>query len=354
MAAHFNNARGPEMTDRYDVIVIGGGPGGAAAAIACAQANRHVLLLEKQPFPRPHPGETLHPGIEPLLKQLGVFAPITSAGFLRHRGTWVQWEEDLQFVPFGEDKSGVWHGFQAWRADFDAIFLERAKAIGVEVLQPCRASRVIAHQGRAIGVATSQGCFKGAIVIDAAGSHHWLAKQLGLTVQPYSPLLIAHYGYAQGSCPLRDEAPAIVADERGWTWTAKVSADHYQWTRLSLHPDPRSKDWLPPEFSELKPVGRSQVADVTWRKVDSAAGPGYFLIGDAASVVDPASSHGVLKAIMSGIMAGYLIGLIFEDPDREHQAAQEYCRWIQGRFFNDIKKLKQLYARWESPNSLNT
>jgi flavin-dependent dehydrogenase len=346
MVLHSSNARGSEMADLYDVIVIGGGPGGAAAAIACAQANLQVLLLEKQPFPREHPGETLHPGIEPLLKQLGVFDQVVAAGFLRHRGTWVQWEDELQFVPFGEDESGTWYGFQAWRADFDAILLERTKALGVEVRQPCRVSRAIAHQGRAIGVETSQGCFKGTIIIDAAGSHHWLAKQLGLAIQTYSPPLTAHYGYAQGICPLRDEAPAIVADERGWTWTAKVSSDRYQWTRLTLHPAPKSKDWL-------KPIGRSQVADVTWRKVDSAAGPGYFLIGDAASVVDPASSHGVLKAIMSGMMAGHLIGLIFEDPDREHQAAQEYCRWIQGWFFNDIAKLKQLYARWESPNRLN-
>jgi flavin-dependent dehydrogenase len=353
MVVHSSNARGSKMADLYDVIVIGGGPGGAAAAIACAQANLQVLLLEKQPFPREHPGETLHPGIEPLLKQLGVFEPVVSAGFLRHRGTWVQWEDGLQFMPFGEDESGIWQGFQALRADFDAILLERAKALGVEVRQPCRVSRAIAHQGRVLGVETSQGSIKGSRVIDAAGSHHWLAKQMGLAIQTYSPPLMAHYGYAQGNCPLRDKAPAIVADARGWTWTAKVSPERYQWTRLTLYPEPRPRDWLPPEFSELKPMGKSQVADVTWRKVDCAAGPGYFLIGDAASVVDPASSHGVLKAIMSGMMAGHLTQLMFEDPHREYEAVQEYCRWTRTWFFNDIEKLKQLYRRWEPPNSRN-
>jgi flavin-dependent dehydrogenase len=331
----------------YDVIVIGGGPGGTAAAIACSCNNLQVLLLEKQSFPRDHPGETLHPGIEPLLRQLGVFEQVASAGFLRHQGTWVQWDQDLQFIPFGEDESGVWQGFQAWRADFDKILLARAKAVGVEVLQPCRASGLMTHKGRVTGVETSQGIFEASIVMDAAGSHHWLAKQLGLQVQSYSPPLLAHYGYAQGTCSIRDAAPAIIADEQGWTWTAKVSPQTYQWTRLTFNHEQIQRDWLPSEFAELKPLGKSHVADVTWRKVDCPAGPGYFLLGDAATVIDPASSHGILKAVMSGIMAGHLIKLMFGNIHLEHQAIQEYCRWIQGWFFNDIKNLKQLYNRWQ-------
>jgi flavin-dependent dehydrogenase len=333
-------------TNRYDVIVVGGGPGGSAAAIACSCANLRLLLLEQLPFPREHPGETLHPGIEPLLKQLGVLEPVLSAGFLRHSGTWVQWEDSLQFMPFGEDEFGIWQGFQAWRTDFDGILLERAKSLGVEVLQPCRASRLITHEGRAVGVETSQGVFNASIVIDAAGSRHWLAKQLGLLIQHYSPPLIAHYGYVQGECPIRDEAPAIIADEQGWTWIAKVSPERYQWTRLNISLEPMERGWYPEEFSKMKPIGKLRVADVTWRRVERPAGPGYFLLGDAAAVVDPCSSHGVLKAIMSGMMAGHLIKLIFEDIQLEHKAIQEYGQWVEDWFQNDIENLKQLYARW--------
>jgi flavin-dependent dehydrogenase len=334
-------------TERYDIIVVGGGPGGSAAAIACACANLRVLLLEKLPFPREHPGETLHPGIEPLLKQLGVLDRVLAVGFLRHQGTWVQWEDGLQFVPFGEDESGIWQGFQAWRADFDTILLERTKAVGVEVLQPCRASRLMTREGRAIGVETSRGIFHASIVMDAAGGHHWLAKQLGLQIRPYSPSLIAYYGYVRGNCPIREEAPAIIADARGWTWTAKVSPDRYQWTRLTFNGNRVERDWLPEEFSGLNPMGQSRVADVTWRKVDRPAGLGYFLVGEAAAAIDPASSHGVLKAVMSGIMAGHLAKLIFKDSQLERKAIEEYCQWVRGWFHHDIEKLKQLYARWD-------
>ena len=40
------------MTQRYDVIIIGGGPAGAAAAFFLGQAGRKVLVLEKEIFPR--------------------------------------------------------------------------------------------------------------------------------------------------------------------------------------------------------------------------------------------------------------------------------------------------------------
>jgi FAD-dependent oxidoreductase family protein len=47
--------------------VIGGGPAGAAAAITAKRAGVGVVILEESPFPCVRPGETLHPGVEPLL-----------------------------------------------------------------------------------------------------------------------------------------------------------------------------------------------------------------------------------------------------------------------------------------------
>jgi flavin-dependent dehydrogenase len=47
------------MNIQYDVIVIGGGPGGATLAAYLAQANVRVLIIEKETFPRYHIGESL-------------------------------------------------------------------------------------------------------------------------------------------------------------------------------------------------------------------------------------------------------------------------------------------------------
>ena len=62
----------------------------------------------------------------------------------------------------------------------------------------------------------------------------WLGRALGVTSPARSPRLIARYGYVEGSCPARDDAPALVGDSTGWTWTALVRPQTYQWTRVSF------------------------------------------------------------------------------------------------------------------------
>src|SRR4051794_14939496 len=96
-----------------DVLVIGGGPAGTAAAITCAHAGLSVSLIEGIDFPRHRPGETLHPGVEPLLECLGAAGAVRSAGFLRHPGVWVQQSGRAEFQPYGADANGPWLGFQA-------------------------------------------------------------------------------------------------------------------------------------------------------------------------------------------------------------------------------------------------
>lgn len=331
-----------------DIIIIGSGPAGASTAITCALQNLKVTLIEAKPFPRIHPGETLHPGTEPLFKQLGVLEDILKANFTRHEGNWVKWEGENKFVPFGKDQE-TWQGFQAIRADLDNILLKRAQSLGVKVLQPCHASRIITQRDKIIGVETSQGLLQASKVIDASGSNHWLAKQLGISINYHSPRLIAHYGYAQGECPARDEAPAIVADSSGWTWTAKIKAQLYQWSRLTLNDEKLEKDWFPKEFEQLQVYQKTRASDVTWRIVSQPAGKGYFTVGDAAMVLDPASSHGVLKAIMSGMMAGHLITSEAAGKITEQQAIQHYNKWINNWFNSDVEELSKLYKILPNP-----
>ena len=327
-----------------DVIIIGSGPAGAAAAILCALNGLRVVIIEAEQFPRYRPGETLHPGIEPLLQKLGVTEEFGQAGFLRHEGIWVQWEGNPHFVPFGSDESGQWLGFQAWRADFDAILLQRAISLGVDVRQPCRALRPTVTHNRVSGAVTSDGELQSSFLIDATGRRQWLAQKLNLKINTYSPRLIARFGYATGTCPVRDASPAIVAHNHGWSWTARVRPNVYQWTQLSFDNVALKSNWIPEEFQGLKPMGKPKGADVTWRAISQPGGPGYFLVGDAATVLDPASSHGVLKAIMSGMMAAHSITQIINAGQKEDNIILGYCKWIRNWFEHDVEKLKQLYA----------
>jgi hypothetical protein len=67
-----------------------------------------------------------------------------------------------------------------------------------------------------------------------------------------------------------------------------VPPNMYQWTRLSFNTAELQNGWLPEEFHDLRAIGRTSGADVTWREINQPAGGGYFLVWDAAAVLDPA------------------------------------------------------------------
>jgi flavin-dependent dehydrogenase len=327
-----------------DVLIVGAGPGGVSTAIECAKAGLVVTLLESNGFPRDRPGETLHPGIEVFFKKLGVAAQFADGRFLRHKGHWVQWSGGQTFISFGRDDVGPWTGFQVWRPDLDGILLQRARELGVTILQPCRALLPIIECGRVIGVQTSRGNRKARFVVDASGNRQWLARHLNLNIRTYSPRLMAFYGYAGGECTVRNDAPLIFFDPEGWTWTARVRPNLYAWTHLSTKGRAISKSWLPDELKELKRIGKTKGADVTWRLVNKSSGHGFFLTGDAAAVLDPASSHGVLKAIMSGIYAAFLIKEYFNCRVSEEYIGAAYHDWVRRQFMNDVTELRALYS----------
>jgi flavin-dependent dehydrogenase len=334
------------VEDRHivaDVVVIGGGPAGSAAAIACAERGLRVVLFERDHFARERPGETLHPGIEPLFRQLGIADRLSSVIGARHKGIWIEWGGPRHFEPFGDDDSGPWSGFQVWRADFDALMLQRAREVGVAVRQPCAVTGPLLRDGAVAGVSTDDGPVSAAVVIDATGRTRWLGRALGVTSPGRSPRLVARYGYAEGSCPVRDDAPALVGDASGWTWTAMVRPRTYQWTRVWFDRAKPDADWMPDELRGLTPLGRSRGADVTWRLAARVAGPGWFMVGDAAALLDPTSSRGVLKAIMSGMMAAHLAAPVIAGTVPAQAAADAYGRWVADWFALDAARLAQFY-----------
>lgn len=327
-----------------DVLIAGGGPAGSAAAIVCAERGLRVVLCERDAFTRERPGETLHPGVEPLLAQLGVAERLADVVGGRHPGLWIEWSGPRRFETFGADSDGPWRGFQAWRADFDALLLTRARELGAEIRQPC-AIGVLREQDavRSI-VETSRGPVAARLLIDATGRTRWLSRALGIASPPRSLPLHARYGYAEGACPSRDEAPLLVADEAGWTWTAMLRPGLYQWTRLAFDGTQADADWLPEEFRALEPRGASRGADVTWRLAERVAGPGWFVAGDAAALLDPASSHGVLRAIMSGMMAAHLADAVLHGKAPSDESAAVYQRWLAEWFEADAAALARFYS----------
>lgn len=72
----------------------------------------------------------------------------------------------------------------------------------------------------------------------------------------------------------------------------------------------------------------------------AVAGPGWFLAGDAAAVLDPASSHGVLRAVLTGFRAGQVA------MDHLPEAGAFYDGRFRAAVKADCDSLWKLFARW--------
>ncbi|YCM47077.1 NAD(P)/FAD-dependent oxidoreductase (plasmid) [Verrucomicrobiaceae bacterium 227] len=331
-----------------EVMIIGAGPAGCAAGILLARAGWTVRLFEAAEFPRHRPGESLHPGIEPLLEKLGVAEAVNAAGFLRFPGIRVAWADCTErFDAFGEDERGAWLGYQAWRPKFDAILLEEAKARGVIVHQPCRVLKVLTEDERVVGVATDQGEFRSRWVVDGSGRRSLLARQLAVGSTAYSEPMHASYGYVEGAneACTKFGIPLIRRDQSGWTWLARVTENLCAWVTVDLGEKGDLQKKSPPrELQEFGKSHRIRGADVTWRVSNRLAGEGWFLIGDAAGSLDPTSAHGVLRGIMSGMQAASLINSSREQGVKEGECARRYSDWMRAWFNEDMRRMRALNA----------
>ena len=321
-----------------DLIVVGGGPAGCAAALWAANRGLAVRLYHRDEGDRYLPGETLPPAIEPLLEQLGARRALVDSCRLRHRGHRVRWAGDDHAVAYGGDRRGEWRGFQVCRSTLHRGLRATVAAAGVDVVES-RVVRPIRHAGRVTGVVTGAGEDRAAVVVDAAGGRHWLARAMRLDIVRVSPPLVATYGRRTGLLPTAAVA-GLTSTDAGWEWIAQIDHDVCAWVRLG---GPRSVGDAPGVLRSLAPLGCVGRADATWRHIPQSAGPGYALVGDASFVVDPASSHGVLLAVMSAMMATEMIHAFLMGAATEAVAAEGYRRWANDRFVADVAALRESY-----------
>ena len=322
----------------FDVVVAGAGPAGAAVAIQCAKAGLRVAILDRAEFPRFHVGESLHPGVEVLLRQLGAVSTALKPPLVRFDGIWIDKEGLRTLERFGSDRRGPWRGFQVDRAHFDRALLEKARESGAVVLQPCRINRV-ARTGSQVFVDTPQGSLCSRVVVDATGSRRFVASLFGLGSLSASARVIARYGYRAGKSRALSNRPVFTPRQDGWQWIARVRPGVYQWIRAYVAPDAPRGDDVPTELRGFPEVGPTRSADVSWRILREPAQPGLFAVGDAAALLDPSSSHGVLRALSSGIMTAHCIQATLVRGADARAVARAYGHWIHRWFADDVRRL---------------
>ena len=78
-----------------------------------------MTLLETNRKLGAAPGETLHPGVAPILTQLGILEAVEAAATVRPQTQWIVWNKPPSEVPYGADSRGPWRAFQVPRSDLE-------------------------------------------------------------------------------------------------------------------------------------------------------------------------------------------------------------------------------------------
>lgn len=331
-----------------DVVVVGGGPAGGAAALRLARAGCSVVIAERSDYVRPRMGETLPPIINLELSELGLLDTFVAQRPTPSHESASAWSDGAVtarstiFDPYGV-------GWHVDRARFDAMFTDGAAGAGATVM--CRAdvhavtreadgslTVVIDHPGGRRVVPSRE-------VVDATGRSARIARALGATSRRLDTLVAVSVvcelppGVAPGdtfveaaadgwwyASPLPGGRRIIsfftdssiarsmgVTDPSGW-WEALHRTDHV--VHLAR---------------QAVPTARPTVASAASRVLSPAAGDDWMAIGDAALAVDPLSSSGVANAlawaraasaVLAGPAAGRVAGAVAYDASIAAAAAR--------------------------------
>ena len=383
---------------RADIVVIGGGPAGSAAATMLARQGWQVVLLEREQFPRDHVGESLLPASIPILEELGVLSAVEAQGFLKKLGATMVWGRDKEPWSwfFGETNLRYPHSYQVWRPTFDQLLLDNAAASGVEVRQGWRATEVLFDQDSAASQTRHSGegrnpaipndqqppdkrtvtgvrcvdsvgheqVINARFLVDASGQNGLLGRQLGLRRWDESFRNLAVYAYYEGAERLPPPADSNIFIEsytHGWLWTiplhtglSSVGAVVDQKVGETLVQDLGLERFLDEQLG-LAPYTATMLSNARrvsgpfivkdWSYAcDNMAGDGYVLAGDAACFIDPLFSSGVHLALMSGVLAAAYATTALRSPDMAPAAAQVYQELYMKEYHHFREMVRLFYS----------
>ena len=315
-------------SDQIEVVVIGGGPAGSAAARLLAQWG-HGVLLVTGPTGGRSLGESLPPSCYKLFDLLDARAAIDAAGFLPSSGNTVRWAGgETRAATFAEGAIGL----QIERVRFDAVLRQLAGDAGAQVETDARVRDVRLprsggppdQESPSVEYVTGAGETRqidAPFLLDCSGRTGVIARR-GYRVDDTGRTTLALTAVWTSESGWTDDHPSHTLVETygdGWAWSVPVAPDR-RYATVMVDPavtDLGSARGLEERYGrelEKTVALRQMLAGATRRTApwgrdasgyhaEAYGGPGFLLVGDAASFIDPLSSYGVKKALASAWLA---------------------------------------------------
>ena len=334
------------MNKHFDLVVIGGGPAGSAAAITAARSGARVLQLERGVLPRQRVcGEFVSSeSLQVLSDLIGEHELLGDSQRISVNRIFV--DDEVLTLPISPAAASI------TRYDLDAALWQAAVASGVECRQQVQVRAV--KRGAAFVVETADQTFESTAVINATGRWSNLSSRDGHAPQPKQlgakahfreaapPASVDLYFFDGGYCGVQPVAKDVVNVCAVVESRVATSLDEI----VSLHPElwQRSRGWE-------QIFATVSTSPLIFRKPQPIA-EGVFQVGDAAGFIDPFVGDGISLALRSGVMAAEVVTPFLKRACTLDQALEDYSKRYMAELVPPFRAASQIRKLFRIPRVL--
>lgn len=372
-----------EKSQQTQILIIGGGPGGSTAAAMLAREGFSVTVVEREAFPRYHVGESLLPSVLDFLEMSGAREKVEAFGFQRKSGGHIEWGKQQWDLYFNELTGNHTYSFQVIRSEFDKLLLDHAESEGATVLQCVEVQKIHFDEAEKrrpyavtvapVGKASASWDIHFDYLVDASGRAGLMANRY-LRNRTYHDAFknIAVWGYWANANRLpepKEGAIATVSIPNGWIWAIPLH-DGTMSVGVVMHKDAFKEKHGREELEEIynKALAESPTVSeliapgqrISELKVETDysyasnefAGPGYFLVGDAACFLDPLLSTGVHLAMLSAMLTAVSISATARGDVTASEATDFYENSFRSAYMRLLVFLTAFYHQYDGKESI--